>query len=82
MQNFSSVAYKQRAILNYAQDKRGPIEVINNLLLISDTEKYSNLLKNIKQNYLSIESVLKSKIKLNGMIILIENILLRKTCRK
>jgi predicted ATP-dependent endonuclease of OLD family len=61
LQNFSSVAYKQRAILNYAQDKRGPIDVINNLLLISNTEKYSNLLKGIKQNYDSIESILKKQ---------------------
>ena len=64
LQNFSSVAYKQRAILDYAQDKRGPIEVINNLLLISNTEKYSQLLKNIKQNYLSIENVLRKQDKI------------------
>jgi len=59
LQSFSSVAYKQRAILNYAQDERGPIEVINNLLLISNTEEYGNLLKDIKENYDLIESMLK-----------------------
>jgi len=61
LQSFSSVAYKQRAILNYAQNERGPIEVINNLLLISNTEEYSNLLKSIKQNYDSIENALKKQ---------------------
>ncbi|OOO64650.1 hypothetical protein BS638_10390 [Clostridium tepidum] len=61
LQSFSSVAYKQRAILNYAQDERGPIEVINNLLLISNTEEYGNLLKDIKENYDLIESMLKKQ---------------------
>ena len=60
MQNFNKL-YKKRDIFNYAKDKRGPIEVINNLLLISDTEKYSILLKKIKQNYESIESVLRNQ---------------------
>lgn len=58
LQNFSSVAYKQRAILNYAQDERGPIEVVNNLLLINNKEEYISLLREIRKNYESMKTAL------------------------
>ncbi|APQ98077.1 Spaf_1101 family AAA-like ATPase [Clostridium botulinum] len=48
LKSFSSVAYKQRDIFNYAQDEKGPIELINNLIMISNKEKYITLLKEIK----------------------------------
>lgn len=44
LKNFSSIAYRQKDIFNYAQDEHGPLKVINNLLLISERDKYSKAL--------------------------------------